>query len=272
MGADVIVQMRGIAKQYGSVQALLDVDLDLRRGEILGLVGDNAAGKSTLIKILFGAVAADAGEILIDGQPVNIDHPTVARAHGISMVFQDLALFDNLNVASNLFAGRELTRRRFGIRFLERKEMERQAVALLSDLQLTVPSVRTSVARMSGGQRQMIAVGRSVGSAVKVLVLDEPTAALGLRESRMLLDTIVRLRDAGTSIILVTHRLPDILAIGDRIMVLKSGVSQGVVSVAESDLESIEQLIVAGRPRATAPAAATSGSTLASDDAATPLR
>jgi ABC-type sugar transport system ATPase subunit len=143
--------------------------------------------------------------------------------------------------------------------------MENQATGLLTDLHLTVPSVRTSVARMSGGQRQMIAVGRSVGSAVKVLVLDEPTAALGLRESKTLLDTIVRLRDAGTSIILVTHRLPDILAIGDRIMVLKSGVSQGVVSVAESNLESVEQLIVAGRPRAaTASAAATAPS--ADDD------
>lgn len=247
MMGDYVVEMKGVSKSYGSVKALTNVNLELRHGEILGLLGDNAAGKSTLMKILTGAVLPDEGEIFIGPQRVTFHNPRDSRALGIEMIYQDLALFANLDVAANIFAGKEHTKRILGIRFLNKKKMYRQTDALMQELGIHIESPRRLAARLSGGQRQMVAAARATGFECKVLIMDEPTASLGVTESNTLLDLIRRLRDQGLSIILITHRIPDILSIGDRLMVLKGGERQGVLEVSKSTLEDVEGLIVKGR-------------------------
>lgn len=246
---ELVVQMRGISKSFGAVTALQDVDLDLYRGEVLGVVGDNGAGKSTLMKILNGALPPDKGHILIDGKTASFQNPRDAWSSGISTIYQELALFDNLDVAANVFSGRELTTRLLGVRFLQRRRMQREAAALLRELGIVVVSPKLLVERLSGGQRQMMAAARAIGFKSKVLILDEPTAALGVRESEVLLEHVIRLRDAGLGIILVTHRIPDVLQVGNRVMVLKGGRSQGVLSIGDCTLEDVVSLIVSGRDR-----------------------
>ncbi len=246
MSNDHVVEMRGISKQFGTVQALNGVDLELRRGELLGLVGDNAAGKSTLMKTLFGSVIPDAGEIFIEGAKAELRNPRDAQALGLAMIYQDLAVFNNLDVAANVFTGREYTRRFLGITFLNRKRMEVESQALLDRLRINISSSKLLVERMSGGQRQMVAVARAIGFDARILIMDEPTAALGVKEANTLLDLMAGLRDQGISIILITHRISDVLAIGDRVMVLKGGERQGVLDVEDSTLEDIESLIVRG--------------------------
>ncbi len=246
MSNDHVVEMRGISKRFGTVQALNDVDLELRRGELLGLVGDNAAGKSTLMKTLFGSVIPDAGEIFIEGEKAELRNPRDAQALGLAMIYQDLAVFNNLDVAANVFTGREYTRRILGITFLNRKRMEEESQALLDRLRINISSSKLLVERMSGGQRQMVAVARAIGFDARILIMDEPTAALGVKEANTLLDLMAGLRDQGISIILITHRISDVLAIGDRVMVLKGGERQGVLDVEDSTLEDIESLIVRG--------------------------
>jgi ABC-type sugar transport system ATPase subunit len=247
LSSENVIEMKGISKRFGSVQALNDVDLELRRGEILGLVGDNAAGKSTLMRILCGAYSPDEGEILVDGQKVTFHTPRDAQALGISMIYQDLALFNNLDVATNMSAGREPTRSILGIRFLDKRKMQTDARQMIERLNVDIKSPTLLVERMSGGQRQMVACGRAIGSDRKVLIMDEPTAALGVKEVGTLLKLITDLKNQGLSIILITHRLPDILAIGSRVMVLKGGQRQGVLEIDKSSLEDIESLIVRGR-------------------------
>ncbi|MCY3904191.1 MAG: ATP-binding cassette domain-containing protein [Caldilineaceae bacterium] len=246
MSNEHVVEMRGISKTFGTVQALNDVDLELRRGELLGLVGDNAAGKSTLMKTLFGSVIPDAGEIFIEGEKAELRNPRDAQALGLAMIYQDLAVFNNLDVAANVFTGREYTRRILGITFLNRKRMEEESQALLDRLRINISSSKLLVERMSGGQRQMVAVARAIGFDARILIMDEPTAALGVKEANTLLDLMAGLRDQGISIILITHRISDVLAIGDRVMVLKGGERQGVLDVEDSTLEDIESLIVRG--------------------------
>ena len=246
MSNEHVVEMRGISKQFGTVRALNNVDLELRRGELLGLVGDNAAGKSTLMKTLFGSVIPDAGEIFIEGEKAELRNPRDAQALGLAMIYQDLAVFNNLDVAANVFTGREYTRRFLGITFLNRKRMEVESQALLDRLRINISSSKLLVERMSGGQRQMVAVARAIGFDARILIMDEPTAALGVKEANTLLDLMAGLRDQGISIILITHRISDVLAIGDRVMVLKGGERQGVLDVEDSTLEDIESLIVRG--------------------------
>jgi simple sugar transport system ATP-binding protein len=240
---DYIVEMKGISKSFGAVQALKKVDLELRRGEILGLVGDNAAGKSTLMKTLAGAYVPDEGEILIEGQVVSINNPQDARAAGISMVYQDLALFNNMDVASNIFVRRELRKGAF----LDMGAMREETRKLLNSLKINISSPSLLVAKMSGGQRQMVACARAMAFESKILLLDEPTAALGVKEANTLLALIKEWKDQGMSIILITQRIPDILAIGDRVMVMKAGVRQGILAVSDSTLEDVVDLIVKGR-------------------------
>ena len=247
MKNDYVVEMKGVSKSYGSVKALTNVNLELRYGEILGLLGDNAAGKSTHMKILTGAVLPDGGEIFIGPQRVVFHNPRDSRALGIEMIYQDLALFDNLDVAANIFAGREHTKSMLGISFLDKKKMYRQTDTLMQKLGIHIESPRKLAVRLSGGQRHMIAAARATGFECKVLIMDEPTAALGITESNTLLDLIRRLRDQGLSIILITHRIPGILSVGDRLMVLKGGERQGVLEVSKSTLEEVESLIVKGR-------------------------
>jgi ABC-type sugar transport system ATPase subunit len=216
------VEMKGICKSFGGVQALKNVDLELRQGEIMGIVGDNGAGKSTLMKILSGAYQADKGEIYIFGKQVEIHSPLDSFKQGISMIYQDLALFNNLDVAHNIFAGRELVRGPLGIT-LNKKDMYRRAEELIKDLRVDIKSPKLNVARMSGGQRQMVACARAIAFKSKIMILDEPTAALGVTEANKLLGLIKNLKDLGLSMLLITQRIPDILAIADRVFVLKGG-------------------------------------------------
>jgi ABC-type sugar transport system ATPase subunit len=242
------VELIDIHKRYGHVTALRGVDLKVSLGQVVAIVGDNGAGKSTLIKILTGVVQADTGEIRVGGQHVEIAGPNDARDLGIAAIFQELELFDNLDVAENVFAGRELTRSRFGVRFLARKQMIGEAEKVVAKLGIrTLTSAKLRVGDLSGGQRQMIAVARALGMNAKVLVLDEPTAALGLRESATLLNQVEQLRDDGVGIILITHRLPDALAIADQIAVMKHGEVHAVLDPRNSDLEEIADIIVRGR-------------------------
>jgi ABC-type sugar transport system ATPase subunit len=243
-----LVSMRGISKKYANVRALSNVDLTLMRGEVVSLVGDNGAGKSTLIKILCGAVRADAGAISIEGRQVHISKPSVALGLGISVIYQDLALFNNLTASENIFAGRELVRRICGVPFVRRKKMLEESQILLSRLGIvTMKSTRGQAGDLSGGQRQMIAVGRSIGVNSRVMVLDEPTAALGVRETGVLLDLVQSLRDEGLAILFVTHRIPDAMVLSNRIVVLKGGEVQGEMNPASCELDDVIELIVRGR-------------------------
>ena len=242
-----IVQMRGIRKRYGGVTALHDVALDLTEGTIVSLVGDNGAGKSTLVKILTGAVVPDTGHIYVSGRKVDIRKPKDSQDLGITAIYQDLALFNNLNVGENVFAGRELTRRIAGVSFLRRRKMAQASYELIQRLGIiTLSSASQQVGVLSGGQRQMVAVARAIGMNSRVMVLDEPTAALGIRESGFLLDQVRRLRDHGLAILFITHRLPDALHISDRIVVLKGGAVQGDLSPSSCSLEDVADLIIRG--------------------------
>jgi len=238
--------MVGISRRFGAIQALDRVDLDLQPGEILGVVGDNAAGKSTLMKILCGALVPDEGWIEVEGTRKQWESPKDAQASGITMQYQDLGLFNNLDVAANVFAGRERVRRILGIPVLDSRPMRSEAMSILKGLRIDIRDAGLLVARMSGGQRQMVAAARAVGYQTRVLIMDEPTAALGVRETASLLALLVELRSQGVSIILVTHRIPDLLQIGDRIFVLKGGQRQGLLDARTSTLSDVERLIVSG--------------------------
>lgn len=248
MNAEYIVEMKGICKQFGGIQALRSVDLELKRGEIMGIVGDNGAGKSTLMKILSGAYLADDGEIIIAGQRAHIRNPQDAFNLGIGMIYQDLALFNNLDVARNIFVGRELVRGPFGC-FLDKKRMYRRAEELIQNLRVDIKSPKLNVARMSGGQRQMVACARAIAFQSKVLIMDEPTAALGVTEANKLLGLIKNLKEMGLSILLITQRIPDILTIADRVFVLKGGQKQDVLEVPQVTLDDVVTLIVKGKDR-----------------------
>lgn len=240
------VEMKGIYKSFGGVRALNNVDLELRQGEIMGIVGDNGAGKSTLMKILSGAYRADKGEIYIFGERVEIQSTLDSFKLGISMIYQDLALFNNMDVARNIFVGRELVKGPLGIS-LDKKEMYRRSTELIKDLRVDIKSPKLNVARMSGGQRQMIACARAIAFKSKIMIMDEPTAALGVTEANKLLGLIRNLKSLGLSILLITQRIPDILAIADRVFVLKGGVRQDVLNVREITLDDIVTLIVKGK-------------------------
>jgi ABC-type sugar transport system ATPase subunit len=248
ISSSAVVELRGIRKSYGHVEALRGVDLSVRAGEIVAIVGDNGAGKSTLIKVLTGVTQADAGEIMVEGRSVQISSPNDARDLGIAAIFQELELFDKLDVSENVFAGREITKSFCGVRWLARKEMLSEAERVVQRLGIrTLSSAKLRVGELSGGQRQMIAVARALGMNARVLVLDEPTAALGLRESATLLGQVEQLKDDGVGIILITHRIPDALAIADSIAVMKHGEVHAVLEPSNSSLEEIADVIVRGR-------------------------
>ena len=248
MEIENIVEMKGICKSFGGIQALNGVDLELRRGEIMGMVGDNGAGKSTLMKILSGAYLADEGEIYIDGQKAHIHNPQDAFNLGIGMIYQDLALFNNLDVARNIFIGRELVRGPLNF-LMDKKRMYKRAEEVIRELRVDIKSPRLNVARMSGGQRQMVACARAIAFQSKVLIMDEPTAALGVTEANKLLGLIRNLKDMGLSILLITQRIPDILAIADRVFVLKGGQRQDILEVDKVTLDDVVTMIVKGKER-----------------------
>jgi ABC-type sugar transport system ATPase subunit len=246
VNTEYIVEMKGIGKRFGGVHALRDVDLELRRGEIMGIVGDNGAGKSTLMKILSGAYLADEGEIYIEGQRAHIHSPQDAFNLGVGMIYQDLALFDNLDVARNIFVGRERARGPFKL-LLDKKSMYKKAEELIQELRVDIRSPRLNVARMSGGQRQMVACARAIAFDSKILIMDEPTAALGVTEASKLLSLIGNLRERGLAILLITQRIPDVLAIADRVFVLKGGQRQDILDVSKVTLDDIVTMIVKGK-------------------------
>ncbi len=240
------MQAHGISKAYGHVQALSGVDLDLRPGEVLGLCGDNGAGKSTLIKILSGAVQPDAGQILVDGQVVQLRSPMAAQHAGIETVYQDLAVVPMMDIAENLFLGREPRVSGplgVGLRFINKRRMRREADRQLHSLNVGFKSVRQRVDLLSGGQRQAVAVARAIVFGRRVVIMDEPTAALGVRESRGVVDLIRRINAEGLSIILISHNMPQVIDLTHRIIVLRQGQRVGVVRTADTDVEQVVRLI-----------------------------
>jgi len=222
--ATPVVEMRNIKKNFAAVQALRGVDLVLQYGEVLGLVGDNAAGKSTLMKVLSGAYIPDDGEILIEGKNVHMADPLHARRLGIEMVYQDLALANNLDVTANVFLGREAVSARLGLfSVMDGRRMEQEAQRLLGRLKIDIPSVRLLVERLSGGQRQAVAIARTMAFNSKVIIMDEPTAALSVAAISKVLDLVRELKAQGASIIVVSHRLEDIYSVSDRLIVMRQG-------------------------------------------------
>lgn len=240
------MRVRGIRKSFGSIQALRGVDLDLYAGECLGLVGDNAAGKSTFTKILAGAYTPDEGTIELDGEEVRYVGPAEARERGVEMVYQDLSLCDTIDVAGNLYLGRELRRGPF----LDKAGMERGAREMLRRLEIRIPSLGAAVAQLSGGQRQAIAIARSASFDPRVLILDEPTSALAVAEVEAVLALIGRLKAAGVAVVLITHRLQDLFRVCDRIAVMYEGTKVAERAIGETGLEDIVRLIVGEGARA----------------------
>jgi simple sugar transport system ATP-binding protein len=239
-GEDILV-VEHVAKRFGAVTALRDVNLRLRKGEVLGLIGDNGAGKSTLIKILSGFHQPDSGRIVLDGQDVELKSVEHARTLGIDTVYQDLALINELSVFHNMFLKREISRGPF-LRNREMKELARQHLA---DMGVNIPSVDVEVAKLSGGQRQAIAVARSVYSEAKILLLDEPLAAMGAKEGKLILDLVRKLRDRGdVSIVIIAHNYAQVLEVCDRVNLLRHGTIDFDRLTSEITLQELTELVV----------------------------
>jgi simple sugar transport system ATP-binding protein len=234
-----VLEARGVTKRYGRVRALQGADFIAYPGEVTALIGDNGAGKSTLVKLLAGVARPDAGEITIDGAVVHLASPADARKHGIETVYQDLALAPDLDAAANLHLGREIYLIRF-LRVLDRRIMRERAIAAFAELGIELPDVRAPVAALSGGQRQSVAVARAVAYASRIIFMDEPTAALGVVQRARVLDTIRRVRDRGIAVVLISHNMPEVLAIADRIQVLRLGRR---VATFSADQASVEDLV-----------------------------
>jgi ABC-type sugar transport system ATPase subunit len=249
VGHAPVLEVRGITKRFGALSVLRGVDFSLRQGEVLGLVGDNGAGKSTLVKILSGFHAPDGGEVLIEGQRVSFNSVESARSHGIETVYQDLALIPQLTVFQNLFLGHEITR--LGpIRFLDKGKMRKLARQYLDDINVNVPSVDADAVDLSGGQRQAIAVARSVRAATKILLLDEPLSAMGARESRLIIDLVKDLASSGrVSIIVIDHNYAHLFELCDRINVIDGGRITLDQQVHETSIEQLTELMVSSYRR-----------------------
>ncbi|MDY0910987.1 ATP-binding cassette domain-containing protein [Microbacterium sp. CFBP9034] len=230
-----VLTMHGIGKHFGAVKALTDVEFWVNEGEVVALVGDNGAGKSTLVKVLAGVHAPDAGTIDFDGELVEIESPADAQDLGIATIFQDLALCDNLDVVANLWLGRELVEGTT----LNEVDMEQRTWSLLRELSAKIPSVRIPVASLSGGQRQTVAIARSLIGDPRIVILDEPTAALGVAQTAEVLNLIERLRERGHGVILISHNMADVMAVADRVVVLRLGRNNGVYNVADVTSETL---------------------------------
>jgi simple sugar transport system ATP-binding protein len=236
------LELRGIAKHFGAIEALRGVDLQLRTGEVLGLMGDNGAGKSTLVKIIAGNFPPSAGEIAIDGAPQHFTRPIDARAQGIEVVYQDLALCDNLTAAANVFLGREAKKRAGPLAWLDFGAMLERAALLFRELK-SETRPKDLVRQMSGGQRQAVAIARTRLSDPKFVLMDEPTAAISVRQVAEVLDLIRRLRDTGHAVMLISHRMPDVFAVCDRVAVLRRGTKVADKTVRDTSPEEVTGLI-----------------------------
>ncbi|MEV5970110.1 ATP-binding cassette domain-containing protein [Streptomyces sp. NPDC051921] len=235
VSATPVLALRGVSKRFGAVQVLTDVDLEIHAGEVVALVGDNGAGKSTLVKTISGVHPIDEGSIEWDGRPVQITKPHDSQNLGVATVYQDLALCDNLDVVANLFLGSELS----SGSVLDEIAMEKRARELLDTLSIRIPSVRIPVAALSGGQRQVVAIARALIGDPKIVILDEPTAALGVEQTAQVLDLVERLRERGHGVILISHNMADVRAVADRVAVLRLGRNNGDFKVAETSHEEI---------------------------------
>jgi D-xylose transport system ATP-binding protein len=250
--ASPLLALTGVSKHFGAVQALDGVDFEIYAGEVVGLVGDNGAGKSTLVKIISGIVSPDQGEISMDGVPVAIRTPEDAVQLGIATVYQDLALADNLDVVANLFLGREDVSRgpaRVTMQ-LDETAMEHRSHELLEQFAVTIPNVRTEVASLSGGQRQQVAVARSLLGEPKLVLLDEPTAALGVAQTAQVLRLIGQLRERGLGVMVISHNLADVFEVADRIFVLRLGRPAGTFDAAKATQDEVVAAITGARLRA----------------------
>jgi simple sugar transport system ATP-binding protein len=235
---DPFLEARDLTKNYGQVRALDGASFTVYPGEVVALIGDNGAGKSTLVKVLSGAIRPDGGQILIEGKPVHLTSPLNAREYGIETVYQDLALAPDLDAAANLYLGREIYLLPF-LKVLNKAEMRRQAVVAFADLGVDLPDPSTTVASLSGGQRQSVAVARAVAFASNVIFMDEPTAALGVVQRGKVLDTVRRVRDRGIAVVLISHNMPEVLAVSDRIEVLRLGRRVARFQAAQASVEDL---------------------------------
>ncbi|HEV3356639.1 MAG TPA: ATP-binding cassette domain-containing protein [Pseudonocardiaceae bacterium] len=224
-GSEIALEARNLVKRYGSVEALRGASFTARQGEVVALIGDNGAGKSTMVKCLSGAEIPDSGEILLDGKPVHIDSPTAARELGIETVYQDLAVAPDLDPAANLFLGRELKRKGIlgALGMLDKKAMRQRSIEEFARLGVQLQDTDVSIGSLSGGQRQSVAVARSVVWASKVVFMDEPTAALGVVQRERVLDVIKKVRDTGVAVVLISHNMPEVLSVADRVEVMRLG-------------------------------------------------
>jgi simple sugar transport system ATP-binding protein len=237
-----LLDLQKISKNFGPIRALTDVDLTMQRGEILGLMGDNGAGKSTLVKLIAGNFPPTSGEIILDTERVRFHKPIEARQHGIEVVYQDLALCDNLTAAANVFLGRELKRSIGPIKWLDHKKMFKRSADLFAELK-SETRPHNLVGKMSGGQRQAVAIARTRLSNAKLVLMDEPTAAISVRQVAEVLGLIRRLRDAGIAVILISHRMPDVFDVCDRVVVMRRGRKVADKATAASSPEEVTGLI-----------------------------
>jgi ribose transport system permease protein len=251
------LSLKGITKHFGGVHALKDIDLDIRPGEVLALVGDNGAGKSTLIKIISGAYKADQGDIFVEGRKVRIETPADAKRFNIETIYQDLALMDDLDLAPNIFIGREIVRGGIGrlLGFLNNTRMAEETVRVLRKLNIEVPDIKRKVFNLSGGQRQAVAISRAIYFNAKLIIMDEPTAALGVEETRKVYALIRELRQNGIAVIIISHNINEVFDIADRFVVLKTGMLVGVRRKQETSLDEILRMIIGGRAAVSAPEA-----------------
>jgi simple sugar transport system ATP-binding protein len=246
-GSEPILDVRSVSKRFGGVEALMGVSLALHAGEVVALAGDNGAGKSTLIKTISGVYQADQGEIRFAGEPVSFATPQAARAHGIETIYQDLALADNLSIGANIFLGREPMRRLLGVLpVIDRPAMAAAAKQTMARLDFHVSRLDAPVGRFSGGQRQAVAIGRAIYWNARILIMDEPTAALGVPEQRKVIRLIQTLREQGQGIIFISHNLQDIFAVADRIVVLRRGSLAGERAIADTTPDEIVKLMIGG--------------------------
>ncbi|WP_212913309.1 ATP-binding cassette domain-containing protein [Streptomyces sp. TS71-3] len=255
VSATPVLALRGVSKRFGAVQALTDVELEVHAGEVVALVGDNGAGKSTLVKTVAGVHPIDNGSIEWQGSSVRITRPHDAQHLGIATVYQDLALADNIDVVGNLFLGREI--KRYGV--LNEVEMERRSRELLNTLSIRIPSVRIPIASLSGGQRQTVAIARSMLGEPKLVILDEPTAALGVEQTAQVLDLVERLRERGLAVMLISHNMADVKAVADKVAVLRLGRNNGVFDVKSTSQEEIISAITGATENAVTRRAARHG-------------
>jgi simple sugar transport system ATP-binding protein len=246
MKSSPILEVREISKRFGGVHALEKVSLNLHAGEVLALAGDNGAGKSTLIKTISGVHKPDEGLISYDGNPVTFENPQQARDHGIETIYQDLALADNLDAGANVFLGREVMKRVLGLPVVDRKRMRKEAAETLRVLDILINRLDLPLRSMSGGQRQAVAIGRAIHWKAKVLIMDEPTAALGVPEQRKVKTLVRSLKQSGVGVIFISHNLGDIFDVCDRIVVLRRGIVAGERLISKTNPDEIVRLMVGG--------------------------